>query len=764
MAVGGGDGSIVLTTSVDDSGLKKGLGTIKKIGATMGKAFLAVGAAATAATVAITKSAVSAYADYEQLVGGVETLFKGSAGKVLEYANMAFATTGQSANEYMQNVTSFSASLLSAVGGDTEKAAEVANAAMISISDNVNKMGSDAESVQMAFQGFAKGQYMLLDNLKLGYGGTKTEMERLLKDAQAITGVKYDINNLADVYTAIGVIQEKLGIAGTTAKEAESTISGSAAMMKAAWQNTLTAVAGGGDFDAAIENLVYSVGAYFKNIVPVIERALQGIGTLVEKVAPLLVQTVARSLIKAIPSLLAAVYQMVIGLAKGIYQGIADLFSGATQELAKKQTENISESVEEQNALTEAVEETEKAQKGALAGFDEINTLSKDTAEEQTTEDLVSVMPESGVSEVADDVASVSNNLQGVVGFLKNIKKALDPLITATQKWVKLLNFNGTITSLKSLLKPLSELGVMFQDALYYVYTEFLLPLSTWTINEAAPALVDTLNKGLEALSKITKPILDGSKELFEYIKPIFDWIGDTAIGLINDIGEVFSSVGDVFEEKSGLIREAFSKIGETVLVIWEERLKPQFDNIVGFFKGVFEELDKIVEDIIDIFVGVVDFIDAVFKGDWESAWNGVVDVFKGVVNLIIDAINALISGINKFKFDLPDWGILGDWAGKELGFNIPKIPRLAQGTVVPPNNEFMAILGDNKKETEIVSPLSTMKQAFIEAMMTVNAGQSQDNRPIVLQVDSREIARITRAGEEKLGTQTVYGGFANAY
>lgn len=162
------DGSIVLKTAVDSEGLSKGLTSMKSLALKAGKAFGAISIAAAGAAVAVTKMAVSAYADYEQLVGGVETLFKGSAKKVLAYANNAFATTGMSANEYMQNVTSFSASLLSAVGGDTERAADIANAAMVSISDNSAKLGTDMTSVTMAFQGFAKQQYMLLDNLKLG--------------------------------------------------------------------------------------------------------------------------------------------------------------------------------------------------------------------------------------------------------------------------------------------------------------------------------------------------------------------------------------------------------------------------------------------------------------------------------------------------------------------------------------------------------------------------------------------------------------------
>ena len=417
MAISGGDGSIILTTKVDETGLKKGLGSMKKLGSTAGKAFLAIGAAAATATVAITKMATDSYADYEQLVGGVETLFKGSAKRIMAYAENAFYTAGISANEYMKQVTSFSAALIRSTAGDTDKAADVANMALQDISDNVNKMGSSMESVQLAYQGFARQQYLLLDNLKLGYGGTKTEMERLLKDAQELTGVKYDINNLADVYSAIHAIQEELGITGTTAKEAEKTITGSANMMKAAWKNVLSAIAGGGDLDKAINNLVYSIQKYFENFVPVVERSLQGIGQLIERVAPMLVQTVARSLIKAIPSLLNAVYQMIIGLAKGVYQGIIDLFKGGTQKVLEAQTNEIAQSVENQNALTESVEETAKAQKGALAGFDEINTLSKDTAESQELFGGVG-----GVGAVDADTSALTESENKVGGFASVIQ------------------------------------------------------------------------------------------------------------------------------------------------------------------------------------------------------------------------------------------------------------------------------------------------------------------------------------------------------
>lgn len=399
MAIGNSDGTIMLSVQVDEQTLKKALNgvensgkkvnsTFSKIGTTIAKGFTLAATAATVAIVGITKQSVSAYAEYEQLVGGVETLFKGAADKVKAYAEDAFYTAGVSANEYMQQVTSFSASLISSCAGDTDKAADIANMALIDISDNINKMGSSTESVTLAYQGFAKQQYMLLDNLKLGYGGTKTEMQRLLKDAQAITGVKYDINNLADVYNALHVIQEQLGITGTTAKEAEQTISGSANMMKASWQNVLAAISGGGDLDRAINNLVYSITKVFENISPVVQRALIGVGQAIEQIAPMLAQNVAIAIVQSIPSVVNAIYAMFISAAKGIWAGIKAIFTGKssggsitaqlnkTTSGTKAMADSIGTAADNQDKLTKGVKGTNKELKKTLAGFDELQILS----------------------------------------------------------------------------------------------------------------------------------------------------------------------------------------------------------------------------------------------------------------------------------------------------------------------------------------------------------------------------------------------------
>lgn len=266
------DGSLKFDTKIDESGFSSG---ISKLGS-IAKGGMAVLGTAVAGTVtaftALTKSSLEAVSSMEQNIGGVETLFKDSADTVIANANRAYQTAGMSANEYMSTVTSFSASLLQSLSGNTEEAARVADMAITDMSDNANKMGTSMESIQNAYQGFAKQNYTMLDNLKLGYGGTKTEMQRLLSDAQKLTGVKYDISNLNDVYEAIHVIQEDLGITGTTAKEAATTIEGSMSSAKAAWENFL---AGSGSVDELVSAVSTAAGVIGKNLGEIVPRLLE---------------------------------------------------------------------------------------------------------------------------------------------------------------------------------------------------------------------------------------------------------------------------------------------------------------------------------------------------------------------------------------------------------------------------------------------------------------------------------------------------------
>ena len=306
--------------------LKNGLATAAKVGA-------AALAAAGTAVVALTKQAVESYAEYEQLIGGVETLFNESADVVAQYAANAYKTAGMSANEYMETVTSFSASLLQSLDGDTAAAAEYADRAITDMADNANKMGTDIESIQNAYQGFAKQNYTMLDNLKLGYGGTKEEMERLLADAEKISGIEYDISSYADITEAIHVVQTEMGITGTTAAEAASTIQGSLSMMKGAWANLLTGLADeNADFDALMGNFVESVVTVGENLMPRIETTIQGIAKLVSSASKTIIPLAIKTLMKELPNVVRAGADVLIALIDGIVDNI-DLIVDSALEI-----------------------------------------------------------------------------------------------------------------------------------------------------------------------------------------------------------------------------------------------------------------------------------------------------------------------------------------------------------------------------------------------------------------------------------------------
>lgn len=317
--------------------------------------------AAAGGIAAIGMAAVSAYADYEQLAGGVETLFGAggqsvrdyadSVGKsvnevreeygklmiaqneVMDNASKAYKTAGLSANEYMETVSGFAASLKQSTSSELE-AAQIADQAVIDMADNANKMGTSMESIQNAYQGFAKQNYTMLDNLKLGYGGTKSEMERLLADATALSGVEYDLDSLSDVYSAIHVIQDELGITGTTAKEASTTIQGSVGAMKASWQNLLVGVADDNqNFDQLVEDFVDSVGNVAENILPRVETALDGVGTLVEELVPIIIDRIPELANDVLPDLIQSGVNMVSSIITGLNENLPELLSGGAEIL-----------------------------------------------------------------------------------------------------------------------------------------------------------------------------------------------------------------------------------------------------------------------------------------------------------------------------------------------------------------------------------------------------------------------------------------------
>lgn len=327
------DGTLKFDTSLDSGGLQSGMSKVAGIAQqALGVFSGQMMTRAVDSLVNLGKTALSSVGALEQNVGGVETLFGDTADAVIAAADRAYQTAGMSANDYMSTVTSFSASLLQSLGGNTEEAAKVADMAIIDMADNANKMGTSMDMIQNAYQGFAKQNYTMLDNLKLGYGGTKTEMERLLADAQKLTGVKYDINNLNDVYQAIHVIQEEMGITGTTAKEASETLEGSMAAAKAAWDNFMN---GSGDADQLADAFATAADNIVKNLAEIIPRFAETLPAL------------AGAIVSQIPGLAAAIVPAVLSAGQSILEQARDAvtafdFVAAAEDVVQKITDFIS--------------------------------------------------------------------------------------------------------------------------------------------------------------------------------------------------------------------------------------------------------------------------------------------------------------------------------------------------------------------------------------------------------------------------------------
>lgn len=649
------DGKVTIGTGLNNKGLMadiKGIsGPLGGLAKTVGKTALTITAAFGAAAAAITKQSVDAYADYEQLTGGVETLFKNSADKVRKYAENAFYTANMSSNAYMETVTSFSAGLISSLSGDTEKAADIANMAVIDMADNANKMGTPLENVKTAYAGFAKQQYMLLDNLKLGYGGTKTEMQRLLKDAEAFSGVKYDINNLGDVYSAIHAIQEKLGVAGATAEEAEKTITGSANMTKAAWKNVLTAIGGGGDLDKAINNLVYSVSKYFKNIVPVVERSLSGIGQLIEKIAPQLVQTVATALIKSLPSLLNAVYQMIVGLANGIYQGIVALFRGESASTeATAQINSVTKAAEgaasAENKLASGISAANKAAKKAVAGFDELNILQDKTG---GSADGVAGASFGATTSTKTNIAeeTAKKAIPWVEEFLENLQPIKDGFNDA---------FTADIPKLKKNWgKVITSLNDTFSDP---KVKEAFSTLRKEASTTSGKIVGSVSSIATSFASGVVGGVGDATDSLKDFNKVKLTSITKNVTTVTKTTGELAESAADVASIFDG---KNFQGVVEFLAMLADVTLMESLDGVTGFFSDMYNFFAK---PLIDNSDEIREIGDKVME----------------IINLILEPGKELIdklaenttkwedTAIHKFFVDLTDFASL------KLGKNLDKV------------------------------------------------------------------------------------------
>lgn len=483
------DGSVTIDTKLNNDGFKSGLGKLGSIAKTGLKTVAVATGAVASAFAGIVTASVNARGEIEQQIGGVETLFKDSADKVIKNANNAFKTAGMSANEYMQNVTSFSASLLQSVAGDTNKAADIADMAMTDMSDNANKMGTSMEAITNAYQGFAKQNYTMLDNLKLGYGGTKTEMERLLADAQKITGIKYDINNLSDVYEAIHVIQGELGITGTTAKEASETLQGSFASMKASWNNFLS---GAGDLSQVVDTATNVV----KNVVRIVNEAIPDIISSISESLPELLklggeilQQLIQGIITYLPELMNSAGQILSSLAQGIIQTLPQLLPVVLQIIQTLIT-NLT------NSLPQIIQ----------VGFQVILQLATGIAQmlptliPETVNCIVTLVE--GLLDNIDQL--IDAGIQLIIGLAEGLINALPILIEKIPVIIEKL-INAIVRNLPKIVEAGIKLIVMLAKGLIQAIPQLLSK-----IPEIIGAIVKGLGEGVSKVAEVGKNIIQG--------------------------------------------------------------------------------------------------------------------------------------------------------------------------------------------------------------------------------------------------------------
>lgn len=521
--------------------LLKGIGTFAKWGA-------AAATAAATATAALVKSAVTAYSDYEQLVGGVETLFKDSASEVQKYAANAYQTAGLSANEYMETVTGFSASLLQSLDGDTKAAAEKANVAITDMSDNANKMGTSMESIQNAYQGFAKQNYTMLDNLKLGYGGTKEEMQRLLEDAEKLSGQKFDLSSYADIVDAIHVVQTEMGITGTTAKEAATTIQGSVNMTKAAWQNLVVGIADDTqDFDVLVNNFVESVTTAGNNILPRVEIALKGVGTLVEKLAPIIAKTVPNIVSTTLPSMIKAGTSMIRALLDGLLKAVPELipcFKDIINQLIEVIVDNLPLIIEAAVTIAGAIVSglVEALPDILTAGIQLIQSLAQGLTNGipnilSTAIDIVSKL---AMTFYKNEPQIIQTGLQLLLGLVKGILQGVPQLLSVLPDII-----NQGVESLLSEIPMIIECGIelltSLVDALPQIIQSIVAVLPQ-IISSIIEALLSHIDEIIQAGIKLLVALVDALPEIIlticEALPQIIEAITSTLIDHLGDIVE----------------------------------------------------------------------------------------------------------------------------------------------------------------------------------------------------------------------------------
>ena len=550
------DGTLKFDTSLDTGGLQSGMGKVASVAQQALGVF--TGQMMTRAVDALAnlgKSALDSVGQLEQNVGGVETLFGDAADAVIASADRAYQTAGMSANDYMSTVTSFSASLLQSLGGNTEEAAKVADMAIIDMADNANKMGTSMDMIQNAYQGFAKQNYTMLDNLKLGYGGTKTEMERLLADAEKLTGVKYDINNLNDVYQAIHAVQEEMGITGTTAKEAASTLEGSMASAKAAWDNFMN---GSGDADQLADAFATAADNIVKNLAEIIPRFAETLPAL------------GGAIIAQIPGLVAAIVPAVLSAGQSVLKQLQDAvldfdFAGTADKVVQMITGFI-----EGDGLGSLLDTLATIFTGIVKGISSMLPSLLPALIE-----LISYV----VTSLLDQLPAILDcALELILGLAQGILAALPVLIEALPEVI-----SSIVEFLISAVPQIIDAGI-----------ELLMALV-----DALPVIIDALVDALPQIIRATVTALIAAapqiaKAGIKLLGALIEAIPVIVVELAEAVPDIVAAIIDVLAELPGLIGEVFAEI-VTDLVEWGQQM---LSNTSTAMSNMLSQVNSIIQEL----------------------------------------------------------------------------------------------------------------------------------------------------------------------
>lgn len=550
------DGTLKFDTSLDTGGLQSGMGKVASVAQQALGVF--TGQMMTRAVDALAnlgKSALDSVGQLEQNVGGVETLFGDAADAVIASADRAYQTAGMSANDYMSTVTSFSASLLQSLGGNTEEAAKVADMAIIDMADNANKMGTSMDMIQNAYQGFAKQNYTMLDNLKLGYGGTKTEMERLLADAEKLTGVKYDINNLNDVYQAIHAVQEEMGITGTTAKEAASTLEGSMASAKAAWDNFMN---GSGDADQLADAFATAADNIVKNLAEIIPRFAETLPAL------------GGAIIAQIPGLVAAIVPAVLSAGQSVLKQLQDAvldfdFAGTADKVVQMITGFI-----EGDGLGSLLDTLVTIFTGIVNGISSMLPSLLPALIE-----LISYV----VTSLLDQLPAILDcALELILGLAQGILAALPVLIEALPEVI-----SSIVEFLISAVPQIIDAGI-----------ELLMALV-----DALPVIIDALVDALPQIIRATVTALIAAapqiaKAGIKLLGALIEAIPVIVVELAEAVPDIVAAIIDVLAELPGLIGEVFAEI-VTDLVEWGQQM---LSNASMAMSNMLSQVNSIIQEL----------------------------------------------------------------------------------------------------------------------------------------------------------------------